>query len=266
LVLFAFQKVKDIMQKSKRVKMTSEWQQFFDGHAPFYMDNVFTKNTVKEVDFLLKELNLPKGSYILDMGCGTGRHAIELAKRGFHVTGVDLSPGMLSQAEKAAKDAKVKVEWVQSDATRFKSKKLFDAAICLCEGAFGLLGSTDDPWEHDYTILCSVNSSIKSKAKFILTALNGCAMIRHYTQKDVKSGEFNPLTIVKTHPMEYETPKGKKSVVLKEKGFIATELTMLFRLAGFEVLHIWGGTAGNWGKRKLDLDEIEIMFIGRKAN
>jgi 2-polyprenyl-3-methyl-5-hydroxy-6-metoxy-1,4-benzoquinol methylase len=254
------------MLKSNRVKTTSAWQQFFDGHAPVYMNNVFTKNTIKEVNFLLRELNLTPGSSILDMGCGTGRHAIELARRGYQVTGVDLSSGMLSQAEKAANEANVKVEWVQSDATLFKSKKPLDAAICLCEGAFGLLGLTDDPWEHDYAILRNINASIKPKAKFILTALNGCAMIRHYAQKDVKSGEFDPLTIVKTHPMEYETPKGKKSVVLKEKGFVATELSMLFRLAGFEILNIWGGTAGNWGKRKLDLDEIEIMFIGRKAN
>ncbi|HEX7401980.1 MAG TPA: methyltransferase domain-containing protein [candidate division Zixibacteria bacterium] len=254
------------MDKSVRKEKRSEWQKFFDAHAPVYMDNIFTKNTVKEVDFLLKELRLPKRGSILDMGCGTGRHSIELAKRGYKVTGVDLSSGMLSQAKMQAQKAKVKVEWVQSDATRFKSKRPFDAAICLCEGAFGLLGSADDTWEHDYAILRNINASIKPKAKFILTALNGCAMIRHYAQKDVKSGEFDPLTIVKTHPMEYETPKGKKSVVLKEKGFIATELTILFRLAGFEVLHIWGGTAGNWGKRKLDLDEIEIMFIGRKAN
>ncbi len=254
------------MLKSKRIKKTSEWQKFFDGHAPVYMDNIFTKNTVREVDFLLKELSLKKESSVLDMGCGTGRHSIELAKRGYKLTGVDLSSGMLSQAKKQAKEAKVKVEWVQADATRFKSKKPFDAAICLCEGAFGLLGLTDDPWDHDYAILRNINSSIKPKAKFILTALNGCAMIRHYAQKDVKSGEFDPLTIVKTHPMEYETPKGKKSVILKEKGFVATELSMLFRLAGFEVEYIWGGTAGNWGKRKLDLDEIEIMFIGRKAN
>jgi len=252
------------MKKSNRMKSSGEWQQFFDAHAPVYMDNIFTKNTVKEVDFLLKELRLPTGSSILDMGCGTGRHSIELAKRGYKVTGVDLSSGMLSEAEKTAKKMRAKVELVQSDATRFRSKKLFDAAICLCEGAFGLLGLTDDPWEHDYAILRNINTSIKPKAKFILTALNGCAMIRRYAQKDVKSGEFDPLTIVETHPMEYETPKGKKSVMLKEKGFVATELSMLFRLAGFEVLHIWGGTAGNWGRRKLDLDEIEIMVIGRK--
>ncbi len=252
------------MRISNRFVKRSEWQKFFDGHAPVYMNNSFTKNTIMEVDFILDVLSIPPGSSILDMGCGTGRHAIELAQRGYKVTGVDISSGMLSQAKKKAKEAKVKVEWIQDDAIRFKSGKRFDAAICLCEGAFGLLGMDDDPLAHDYAILRIINASLKPKAKFILTALNGCAMIRHYTQKDIKNDKFDPLTIIETHPMEYETPKGKKSVVVKEKGYVATELTMLFRLAGFEVLHIWGGTAGNWGKRELDLDEIEIMLIGQK--
>ena len=48
------------------------WEEFFDGHAPEYMNNVFTKNTKAEVDFLIEELNLAKGSSILDIGCGTG--------------------------------------------------------------------------------------------------------------------------------------------------------------------------------------------------
>jgi SAM-dependent methyltransferase len=67
------------------------WERFFDAHAPIYDDNAFTKNTVREVDFLLDELLIPPGGAVLDVGCGTGRHAIELAKRGFVVTGLDLS-------------------------------------------------------------------------------------------------------------------------------------------------------------------------------
>ena len=103
----------------------NEWEEFFDDHAPIYMENCFTKNTIKEVDFILDELNLLPGCSILDMGCGTGRHAVELAKRRYQVTGVDISSGMLAEAKKTAQEAKVKIEWIHSDATKFISDKLF---------------------------------------------------------------------------------------------------------------------------------------------
>jgi ubiquinone/menaquinone biosynthesis C-methylase UbiE len=135
----------------------NEWEEFFDEHAPQYMSNSFTQNTLAEADFIIGELNLPEGSRILDMGCGTGRHSVELAHRGYRMTGVDISSGMLSQAEKAAGEASVIVEWIKSDATKFKSDKLFDAAICLCEGAFGLLGKDGDAIEHNLSILRNIN-------------------------------------------------------------------------------------------------------------
>lgn len=90
----------------------SSWEQFFDAHAPIYDENIFTKNTVAEVDFLLEELSLRPGDCILDVGCGTGRHSIELARRGYTVTGLDLSAEMLARAEQAAKAASVSVRWV----------------------------------------------------------------------------------------------------------------------------------------------------------
>ncbi|HVB74545.1 MAG TPA: hypothetical protein VNE38_13400, partial [Ktedonobacteraceae bacterium] len=63
----------------------NQWEAFFDNHAPHYMQNVFTRNTLAEVDFLLEVLSIAAGASILDMGCGTGRHAIELARRGYRV-------------------------------------------------------------------------------------------------------------------------------------------------------------------------------------
>lgn len=243
----------------------NEWEEFFDGHAPVYMDNVFTKNTTEEVDFVLAEFRLPPNSYILDMGCGTGRHAIELAKRGHRVTGVDISSGMLAEAKKAAKEAVVEVEWVHVDATKFTATKLFDAAICLCEGAFGLLGSEDNPYEHDLAILGNIYHALKPGARLILTALNGCRPIRQCTQEDVKKGRFDPLTMVEISTMEYDCAEGKKTVVIRERGHLPSELIMMFRQAGFEVEHIGGGTAGNWGRRPLDLDEIELMVIAKKV-
>ena len=242
----------------------NEWEEFFDGHAPLYMENVFTRNTLAEVDFVIEELKLPQGSRILDMGCGTGRHAVELAKRGHSVTGVDLSSGMLAQAKEAASQAGVEVEWMHADATEFETDKSFDAAICLCEGAFGLLGKNDDPLEQGLSILRNINRALKPDSKLMMTVLNGLALIRKYSQEDVEKGVFDPITLAEVYPMEYDTSEGKKSLLVRERGFTPTELKLMLGQTGFEVKHIWGGTAGKWGRRKVDLDEIEIMVIAKK--
>jgi len=244
-------------------KMT--WEKFFDGHAAFYMDNIFTRNTLEEAEFILRELDLDPGSHILDMGCGTGRHAIELAKRGYRVTGVDISSGMLVEAEKTAQEAGVQVEWIHGDATEFTAQKLFDAAICLCEGAFGLLSADDDPMEHDLAILRNISNSLKPSAPFLLTALNGYRMIRQYQQKDIAAGSFDPIRMVELSVLEAETDAGKVIQRCRERGHLPTELAWLLSMAGFAIEHIGGGTAGNWGKRPLDLDEMELMIIARKT-
>lgn len=135
----------------------STWEEFFDAHAQVYEDNVFTKNTIPEVDFLLEVLSLQQGSSILDVGCGTGRHSIELARRGYAVTGLDLSSEMLSRAADAARSAGVNVNWIRSDATKFSLSGKYDGAICLCEGAFGLLGQRDDSIDQPLSILCNIS-------------------------------------------------------------------------------------------------------------
>jgi len=245
--------------------MKKDWEVFFDHHSPKYMDEVFTKDTINEVNFLVEELQLPADSSIIDIGCGTGRHSIELAKRGFKITGIDISKGMLKEAEKTALKEKVNVRFIKADAVKFRSDEKFDAAVCLCEGAFALLGLDEDPQEHDFKILKNINSLLKSNAKFILTTLNGLKMIRDYKQDDVKKGVFDPLSITETHPMEYETGIGTEKVIVKEKGYTAPELKYLLESSGFKVENIWGGTAGNWGRRAIQLDEIEIMVVNRKV-
>jgi len=239
------------------------WERFFDAHAPIYEDNVFTKNTVNEVDYLLDELHLPPGGAVLDVGCGTCRHAVELAKRGYAVTGLDLSSEMLSRAADAARAEKVHVEWVRSNATQFTFPGRYDAAVCLCEGAFGLLGDSDDPIDQPMSILCNISRSLKPQAKAVFTVLNGAAMLRKYQNNDVVEGRFDPLAMVESS--EHPPQVGLPAVPVRERAFVPTELILLFRIAGMSVLNLWGGTAGNWGRRSLDLDEIEIMIVACKT-
>jgi SAM-dependent methyltransferase len=238
------------------------WEAFFDAHAPVYEENVFTKNTVREVDFLLEELSLQPGDSILDVGCGTGRHSIELAKRGYDVTGLDLSSEMLARAADAASAAGVNVDWIHADATQFILPRKYNCAICLCEGSFGLLGQGDDPIDQPLSILCNISRSLKPQAKAVLTVLNAAAMLRKHTNEDIATGRFDPLTLVESS--ECPPREGLPAIAVRERAFVATELRLLFRLAGMSVINVWGGTAGNWGRRSLDLDEIEIMVVARK--
>jgi len=88
-------------------------------------------------------------------------------------------------------------------------------------------------------------------------------MLRRYRNEDVAEGRFDPFTMVESGA--YPPREGLPAVPVRERGFVPTELRLLFHLAGMAVLNMWGGTAENWGRRPLDLDEIEIMIVARKA-
>lgn len=91
------------------------------------------KNYEKECDFveaIFSKFSV-KVKKILDLGCGTGGHALILAKRGYEIVGVDRSKKMLEIAQNKAKSAKLTIEFVEGDITNIDLKRKFDAIISM---------------------------------------------------------------------------------------------------------------------------------------
>ena len=82
--------------------MKQWYEELFQDFADNYDRESFTSGTLGEVDFIEREISYNKKGRILDIGCGTGRHSLELARRGYSVTGIDLSPDMIGKAKALA--------------------------------------------------------------------------------------------------------------------------------------------------------------------
>jgi SAM-dependent methyltransferase len=136
---------------------------------------------------------------------------------------------MLARARARAEEAGVVVDWVQGDATRFDLGQRFDAAICLCEGAFGLLSAADDPWDQPLAILSNISRALRPGAPVALTARRagdvppvvrrrrrGRPLRPRHVRGDVRDG----------------TARGAEPVAVRERGFTPSELTLLFPACG----------------------------------
>jgi cyclopropane fatty-acyl-phospholipid synthase-like methyltransferase len=140
--------------------VNSNWfETFFEGLALDMWRNAVTPEQTKlEADFLEKHLQLCAGMCALDVPCGNGRHATELAKRGVRMTGVDLSRGFIDEArEKSAE-----VEWVHEDMRTLPWSERFDAAYCW-GNSFGYF----EPSECE-RFLRSIAATLKPGARFFL--------------------------------------------------------------------------------------------------
>lgn len=243
------------------IMSVNEWKIFFNEcYALEYEKECFAQNTEEEVRFIVSELNLPVGSHILDVGCGTGRHSVILAQRGYSVTGVDISSYMLNQAMKSASEADVQIKFIAADAQFMSFSTEFDAAISLCEGGLSLLGSGDNPFNHDQRILQNIYDCLKPKSLFISTVLSAFRRIRQMSGPDVLSGQFDPVTMVETTREKVKTNLGEKEILVRERLYTPPEYIRMLHQAGFVVEDVFGA----WNRQSMKLDDMEFMVIAEK--
>ena len=250
------------------------YESLFENYAEKYDQESFTKGTKGECDFIEKELNFNKLLKILDVGCGTGRHAVELTQRGYSVTGIDLSESQLAKARQKAADQNLSIDFQQHDARYLPFENEFDAAIMLCEGGFPLM-ETD---QMNFEILRNITKSLKKKARFIFTTLNGLFPLYHSVEKFCASGSeegnatyhsnsFDLMTFRDYNITEFEDDAGnKKTLECNERYYVPSEITWLLKSLGYRKIDIYGAKLGAFSRNdKLTTNDFEMLVVAERG-
>jgi 2-polyprenyl-3-methyl-5-hydroxy-6-metoxy-1,4-benzoquinol methylase len=138
--------------------------------------HVRDERTRKEIDFVLERLELAPGARVLDVGCGHGRHSLELARRGFDVTGVDLSPRSIAFAREAAERDGLSADFLERDAREIDFESEFDAAINLFTS---VLGYFDEEAENQ-RVVDGVARALRTGGSFLVDTINLLSLARGF--------------------------------------------------------------------------------------
>jgi len=249
------------------------YETLFENYAKKYDNEVFTQGTIGECDFIEKELSFNKSLKILDVGCGTGRHSIELTKRGYIIKGIDLSESQLALAREKAKNENLSIDFQKHDARNLPFTNEFDVAIMLCEGGFPLM-ETD---EMNFEILKNVAKSLKSGGKFIFTTLNGLFPLYHSVEQFLdseheegnatyRSNTFDLMTFRDHNITEIEDDFGnKRTLDCNERYYVPSEITWLLKSLDFSKIEIFGAKLGAFSRNhKLTTEDFEMLVVAEK--
>jgi SAM-dependent methyltransferase len=223
---------------------TNWWENFFHGVALDFWRAVITDELTRaEADFIQKQLQLSANARVLDVPCGNGRHSIELARRGFKLTGIDLAGEFLTEARSKARADGVSIEWHERDMRDLAWSGEFDGAFCF-GNSFGYL---DDGANADF--LKSLSKTLKPGARFILDA-PAVAECMLPTFQPNRSMEIAGITVSIEHRYDHEQGLMFNDFTFTRDGvedkrpstqrvYTYRELTELLQDAGLEVVNAY---------------------------
>lgn len=247
-----------------RLKHMTDREHWFEDLASHmksaYLRYSFTKGTIQEVDFILDSTGAVVGSSFIDVGCGPGRHSLELARRGMRVCGIDVSQDFIDIARRQASDESLSdAEFVRLDARSLQNElslhAQFDFAICLCQGAFGLM--VDD--RQDVDILKGIRKCLKPNGVVVLSAFNAYFSVKHHDE-----AEFDARTGVSHETTDIRNDNGElKSVDLWTGCYTPRELRLVFDLAGFDMVSMSSVEPGHYSAAECSTELPEFLVIAK---
>ncbi|HEY0518915.1 MAG TPA: class I SAM-dependent methyltransferase [Ilumatobacteraceae bacterium] len=218
-----------------------------------YLRYSFTKGTVQEVDFVVDALGLQPGDRVLDVGCGPGRHAHELAGRGMIVHGVDISRRFI---DLATVDAPSGATFERLDARHMPFQSEFDAAICLCQGAFGLMTSGDE----NQAVLDGIAGALEPGGVLALSAFSGYFAVKYHA-----AARFDAATGISHERTEVRDEHGSVAEVdLWTACFTPRELRLMCAAARMDVVDIWSVEPGAYARVDPSTETPEFLVIARR--
>ncbi len=221
---------------------------FGEDYLNIYRHTMTAERTENEVAFAERKLELDAGARVLDLCCGPGRHSVLLAKRGYKVTGLDLSQPYLDLARRAATEHKVAIDTISADMREIPFNDYFDAAINMYS-SFGYLESEAE----DLRVLESISRSLKRGGRLLLDMLNREWAVANYIQNDWHS-EADGTLYVEHRALDLATSRMRvRFIIIGADGsrhdsighdirlYTLTEMTRLLGRVGFGGIEVFGG-------------------------
>jgi 2-polyprenyl-3-methyl-5-hydroxy-6-metoxy-1,4-benzoquinol methylase len=224
-----------------------------------YLRYSFTKGTAQEVGYLVGTLGLRAGDRVLDVGCGPGRHAYLLAEQQILVHGIDISQRFI---DLATASAPLGATFERMDARDLMMREdfagAFDAVICLCQGAFGLMTRTaETDSDDDARVLSGIARSLRPGGAVALSAFNAYFAVRYHTEAtfDARYGISHERTEIKN-----ETGISTE-VDLWTGCYTPRELRLMMDDCGLQVDHISSVEPGAYGDAPANVESPEFLVV-----
>jgi len=215
------------------------------------------------VQLILENLNLDANSKILDMACGSGRHAIIFSKKGFDVTAIDISERLIANAKENDSKNKANINFILSDILEYKTNEKFKLALNLFT-SFGYFDNDED----NFQVIKKAYDLLTEGGYFVLDYFNKNYLLKNLVPTTIFSE--NGLRITQNRSIQGN--RVLKDITIENKDsiqefyesvrlFNRTEISKFFMEAGFKVYKEFGDYSGN----NFDNDSSpRLIIFGKK--